>query len=40
MGRIGDPFHPEIVPQAAPEPFSLALLGTGLFGIVAARRRR
>lgn len=40
IGRIGDPFNPEIVPQSVPEPSTLALLGLGFMGALRLRRRR
>jgi hypothetical protein len=40
VGRIGDPFNPDIVPQGVPEPISGVLLTSGFAGLLYARRRR
>ena len=40
IGRIGDPFNPELVPQSVPEPSTLAMFGLGFAGALRLRRRR
>ncbi len=40
IGRIGDPFNPDPVPEGIPEQASMTLLAAAFFGLAYYRRRR